>query len=268
MVKDSDDALRAAQERAGVQVRALTDLNDLDVARGVFDTVWPSQSGSSQVQANLLRALVHAGGYASAAYRDGVAVGAAMGFVGRHRAEDGRWHEHLHSHMAAVLEPYRNQHVGSALKLHQRAWCLDQGLDTVVWTFDPLVRRNAIVNLTKLGTDVEGYEIDFYGAMDDAINVDDPTDRMFAWWRLDSDRARAALDGPLPRLDVDGLRDQGRDVRQVALPHDVVALREADRAAARRWRVSLRTEMLAALADGYRVVGMSTTDGYVLERKP
>ena len=78
--------------------------------------------------------------------------------------------------MAAVLPEYRDQHIGSALKMHQRAWALGCGIDTVVWTFDPLVRRNAFVNLVKLGADVEGFEVDFYGSMDDAINVDDPTD--------------------------------------------------------------------------------------------
>ncbi len=260
-----DDPLRAAQQRAGVQVRTLTDLSDLDVARRLFDTVWPSPSGSTQVQANLLKALVHAGGYASAAYRDGQPVAAAMGVVGRHES-DGAWHVHLHSHMAAVLEPYRDQHIGSALKLHQRAWCLERGIDTVVWTFDPLVRRNAIVNLTKLGTDVEGYEIDFYGSMDDAINADDPSDRVFAWWRLTSARATEALRGRLPRLDVAALLADGRDVREVDLPEDIVALRETDRAASRRWRVAVRMGLLGAFGAGYRVVGISTTDGYVLER--
>ena len=153
----------------------------------MFDTVWPSGDGSTQIQANLLRAQIHAGGYASAAYRDGQAVGAAFAFVGRHQA-DG-WHTHLHSHMAAVLAPYRDQHIGAALKMHQRVWALDHDIDTIVWTFDPLVRRNAVLNLMKLGVDVEGFEVDFYGAMDDGINAGDPTDRLFAWWGW-SHRAR------------------------------------------------------------------------------
>ena len=33
------------------------------------------------------------------------------------------------------------------------------GIDTIVWTFDPLVRRNARVNLLKLGVDVDGFEV-------------------------------------------------------------------------------------------------------------
>jgi predicted GNAT superfamily acetyltransferase len=259
--------LFAAQQRASVHVRSLDDLSDLDVARRIFDEVWPSADGSTQVTRNLIRALVHAGGYASAAYRDGLPVAAALGFVGRHRTGDG-WHAHLHSHMAAVLEPYRDQHIGSALKMHQRAWCLAHGLDTITWTFDPLVRRNARVNLLKLGVDVEGFEVDFYGSMDDGINSGDPTDRLFAWWRLNSQRAVSASLGHLTPLDPVDLVVSGRDILEIELPEDIVALRAEDPVAAGQWRIAVREAFEAAFADGFRVIGVSPTDGYLLERRP
>jgi predicted GNAT superfamily acetyltransferase len=258
------DDLGAAEQRAGVRVRSLIDLSELEDARRVFDTVWPSISGSTQIQPNLLRAQIHAGGYASAAYRDGEPIGAAFAFVGRHH-KDG-WHTHLHSHMAAVLEPYRDQHIGAALKMHQRVWALEQGIDTIVWTFDPLVRRNAVLNLVKLGVDVDGFEVDFYGAMDDGINTGDPTDRLFAWWRLESPRVTAALRGDLARDDVAVARASGRDLREIALPEDIVALRSTDSAAAAQWRFTVRDELTRALVEGYAIVGVSTDGGYVLER--
>lgn len=263
MVEFDDPALAAAQQRASVEIRSLHDLSELSDARWVCDEVWPSADGSSQVQGNLLRAIVHAGGYASAAYRDGRPIGAALGFVGRHVSPDG-WHQHLHSHMAAVLEPYRDQHIGAALKYHQRAWCLANGLDTVVWTFDPLVRRNARLNLIKLGVDVEGFEVDFYGSMDDGINSGDPTDRLFAWWRLRSDRADAAAAGLLVPEGPEALA--GRDVRVIDLPDDIVALRTQDNDAAAHWRLRVRGQLLDALAADYRITGITTDDGYVMER--
>lgn len=256
--------LAAAQLRAGVEVRTLTDLSELEDARGVFDAVWPSGSGATQIQPNLLKALVHAGGYASAAYREGQPIGAALGVVGRHQAATG-WHTHLHSHMAAVLDPYRDQHIGSALKMHQRAWALSCDIDTIVWSFDPLVRRNAVLNLIKLGADVEGFEVDFYGTMDDAINADDPTDRLFAWWRLTSERAIAASKGEQARIDVAAARALGRDLTVVVLPADIVALRSADPAAAARWRQDVRLALLDAFAADRRIVGLSTDDNYVFE---
>ena len=257
------DPLAAAEERAGVTIRTLSDLSELNDARSVFDAVWPAADGSTQLPPNLLKAVVHAGGYCSAAYRGDEPVGAAMGFIGRHRAADG-WHEHLHSHMAAVLEPYRDQHVGAALKQHQRAWSLASGIDTVVWTFDPLVRRNARVNLIKLGADVEGFEVDFYGNMDDGINSGDPTDRLFAWWRLNSQRASDAARGalmPVAMPDADDL-----DRRVVVLPEDIVALRGSDPAAAVRWRLDVREALQSAFSDGYRIVSITTDDAYLLER--
>ena len=134
--------------------------------------------------------------------------------------------------MAAVLDPYRDQHIGTALKMHQRVWALEQGIDTIVWTFDPLVRRNARVNLLKLGVDVDGFEVDFYGSMDDGINSGDPTDRLFAWWHLDSPRVFSASMGQLVPVDPIDLVVSGRDAIEIELPEDIVALRATDPVAA------------------------------------
>lgn len=263
----ADHHLTRAQERANVEVRLLVEPRELRDAQVLFDRVWPAEGGSTQLATNLMRAIVHSGGYASVAYRDGEPTGAAFGWVGRHRVPGG-WHTHLHSHMAAVLDDYRDQHIGSALKLHQRAWALSEDIDTIVWTFDPLVRRNARVNLVKLGVDVEGFEPDFYGEMNDGINTGDPTDRLFAWWRLDSERVRAALNGELAEIDVEVLRAEGRDLREVAVPDDIVAIRQSDPDSAREWRLRLRGDLQAAFADDYRIIGVATHGGYVMERTP
>jgi predicted GNAT superfamily acetyltransferase len=170
--------------------------------------------------------------------------------------------------MAAVLDPYRDQHIGSALKLHQRVWALEHGIDTIVWTFDPLVRRNARVNLIKLGVDVEGFEVDFYGNMDDGINSGDPTDRLFAWWRLDSPRVYAASAGRLGSLDPAELMIAGSRIVEVELPEDIVALRIAAPEIAAQWRISVREALLAAFAEGFRIIGVTENGNYVLERKP
>lgn len=238
-------------------IRSASDLSDLALAGRLFDTVWPAEH--TQVQVNLLRALVHAGGYASLATIDDEVVGAALGFVGRHRDERGGWHVHLHSHMAAVLPHVRDRHIGSALKWHQRDWCLEQGIDTIVWTFDPLVRRNAYVNLVRLGVEVRGFEVDFYGPMADAINAADATDRLFAWWRLNSSSARAAAEGRLRPLD---LRP---GMREIPIPEDIVALRAADPDEAARWRMRMRADLAEAFAADWRIVGVTTTGGYALE---
>src|SRR5205823_11838936 len=74
-------------------------------------------------------------------------------------------------------------------KLHQRDWVLARGVTWIEWTFDPLIRRNAYFNLTRLGAVIVGYEPDLYGAMRDATNAGEESDRVVARWDL---RAPAA----------------------------------------------------------------------------
>jgi predicted GNAT superfamily acetyltransferase len=266
LVQNARENSIAAQSQAGVRIQTLTQLAELNDARLVFDAVWPSLGGSTQVQSNLMKALVHAGGYCAAAYVGEQPVGAALGFIGHHRDEAGNGHVHLHSHMAAVLEPYRDRHIGAALKVHQRWWALDQNIDVIMWTFDPLVRRNARLNLIKLGTEVRGYEVNFYGEMDDAINAGDPSDRMFAWWEVGSTRAIQAAAGELAPVDIAQLRSAGRDAIEIAVPDDIVQLRATNPAAAQEWREQVRAAFLDSAQHGYVITGVSLNGNYVLER--
>ena len=256
------EAAEAAAARAGVVVRSLHSIPDLEKARVVFDTTWPLPGGGTTMEMNLLRALEHSECYVSAAFAvedpDGDAVGAALAFLGRHEGEGGIRELHLHSHMAAALPLWRDRHIGTALKLHQRAWAIRHGIAVIAWTFDPLVRRNARFNLVKLGAEVSEYLPDFYGEMTDAINAGDRTDRLMAWWVVDSERARVAARGGLtPIAATDG-------ARVVPLPDDIVAIRAADPEEALRWRLDVRAAMVEALSEGYTVGGVDSDGSYVL----
>ena len=55
------------------------------------------------------------------------------------------------------------------------------------WTFDPLLRRNAWFNISRLGAVGTEYLVDFYGEVADGVN-DPETDRLAVSWNL-----RAAL---------------------------------------------------------------------------
>jgi predicted GNAT superfamily acetyltransferase len=135
----------------------------------------------------------------------------------------------------------------------------------MVWTFDPLVRRNAVLNLVRLGATVSGFEPDFYGEMPDAINAGDPTDRLFAWWQLASERAEVAARGELALMDPPTLLAARRDIAVIPVPEDIVELRQREPLAAAHWRLQTRERIQTAMADGYRIIGMSN-DGYVLEK--
>lgn len=254
---------REAGARAGVVVRAVQAIDDLERVREVLDATWPLPGGGTVMETNLIRAIEHSGGYVAAALDPtdphGPAVGAAVAFLGRHPSDGAGWTTHLHSHAAAVRAGWRDRHVGSALKLHQRAWALEHEVPVITWTFDPLVRRNARFNLVKLGAEVAEYLPDFYGDMTDEMNAGDHSDRLLAWWRVGSARAERAAAGslaPYAALPSGALR--------VPLPEDIVALRSRDPEAALAWRMQVREVMVPALADGF-VVGSVDVDGaYVL----
>ena len=126
----------------GVVIRARDDVADLQRLASVFDEIWGTSCPVVRVE--LLRAVQHAGGYLQCRGRGRSVVGGSFGFLGRHRGEPA-----LHSHVTGILPSVRHTGLGRALKLQQRAWAADHGLAWIVWTFDPLVRRNAWFNLER-----------------------------------------------------------------------------------------------------------------------
>jgi predicted GNAT superfamily acetyltransferase len=271
----------------GAEIRLVTHRRDVEALADVFGQVWGASTASAATSPEILRAVAHAGGYLAAAIdHTGAMVGGSMAFRGLH---DG--HQSLHSHITGVVPGVTHQGVGRALKQHQRAWARAQQLACITWTFDPLVRRNGWFNLQTLGAHVEEYLIDFYGPLGDDINGNDETDRLLAVWWIDGRRAGAAADGLLAApsdttlekavrivtvgddggpayLDPDGGdRDIG-DVRLVAVPDDIVAIRQGDPPTALRWRHAVRDALAAPLGADWTITDMTTDGSYVLRRRP
>ena len=260
-------------------IRELTDLEDLAAVVAVFDEIW-GRTGEPPMNPDTLKALVHSGNYVSGAFAEGRLVGGLVGWLGGKPPDD----LHMHSHILGVL-PGRDAHgLGFELKQHQRRWCLDRGVKVIEWTTDPLVRRNVYFNLAKLGAEAPEYLVNFYGKMRDGINAGEESDRLLIRWRLDSARAGAAAAGRLAELDVDKLRSWGSEpivavgadgepvvnasearVLICQVPEDIVAVRRADSALARRWRLAVRAALGGALRRGYAISGATRSGWYVLE---
>ncbi|MFI2365447.1 GNAT family N-acetyltransferase [Promicromonospora sp. NPDC019610] len=256
-VRASDVAARAA----GVEIRMVDDMAGHTAAERLWTEVW----GSSPVPAELLRVLAKTTNYVAAAYVGDRMVGACVGFF--HAPEERA----LHSHVAGVSAGSVGRGIGFALKLHQRAWVLQQGADAITWTYDPLVARNAHLNLVKLAARAVEYLPGFYGAMPDAINRGDESDRILVRWDLRDPRVAAACsgDGPSPgaagpagAAGPGGAAAPGGLVT-VPVPADIETLRTTDPAAARRWRVAVREGLLPALSGGGSVVGFGP-GGYLV----
>ena len=230
-----------------VKIFELTLHTEQRLARNIFDSTWSMDAGT-EITPNLLKAMVHSGSYLSGAFIDNKIVGAAFAFPA---INDGL---HLHSHMTAVLPEFRDQGVGYTLKIDQWSWAKKKKYSHLSWTFDPLVRRNAKLNIAKLGVDISAYFPNFYGEMPDALNAGDESDRLMVSWRTDVDtpRARELITNPEP------------DDILIEIPEDIVVIRSKNQSESMKWRRQVREQFLAAFEKNGKVIGFSANNEYVV----
>ena len=259
-------------------IAEMHELEDIRNLVRLFGVVWerPDELPNGS---DTLMALAHSGNYVVGAREGGRLVGGLVGWLGG--VPPGELH--LHSHILGVVADVQVRGLGFALKQHQRRWCLDRGIKVVEWTFDPLVRRNAHFNLTKLGAEARRYLVNFYGEMIDGLNAGEESDRLLIRWRLDSPQVEAAATGNAPEPAVEQLlrdgaavalsvgpsgepieRSSSSNVLLCQVPEDIVAVRRADAGLAHSWRLALRRALSEAFDGGYGVTGATRGGWYVL----
>ena len=233
---------------SNISIRPLTSLPDQALGRMIFDHTWAMDAGT-EITPNLLQAMIHSGAYLSGAFIDGECVGAAFAFP----ATTGG--PHLHSHMTAVIDKFRDKGIGHALKVDQYKWAKQNNYKEITWTFDPLVARNAKLNILKLGVDISAYYPNFYGDMPDELNAGDESDRVMASLKI-------VGDAPTPRTAISA---PDKSAVLIAIPSDIVAIRVKDIAENLRWRREVRDKFVGVLARGGKVVGFSENNEYVVQ---
>jgi predicted GNAT superfamily acetyltransferase len=253
---------------AGVTVHELRSPAELARGADLLREVWHDLE--MLVPASLLCTVQRTGGYVFGAYDDlGALLGVSVGLLAAHG---------LHSHVTGVRPSARRRGLGFALKQHQRHWSLERGITRITWTCDPLVRRNMAFNLHALGATVQAYVPNLYGPMNDAVNRGDETDRLEILWGLTSPRVSKATTQRLPWRSPDlpagltcgaGSQPVEHHVDGVAqlvhLPADIEMLRRTDPGAAQAWRHAVRDVVVAALARGAGITGMTESGALVIE---
>jgi predicted GNAT superfamily acetyltransferase len=149
---------------------------DLHGAGQLFSEVWKTPGGCPEISDDLLKALQLAGSYIAGAFdarSPGHLVGASVAFGSVRPVPEP---PELHSHLTGAVQDRLSSGVGFALKLHQRCWALERGIGIITWTFDPLVRRNSVFNLAKLGACAAAYLRDIYGSLPDVLNAGGESD--------------------------------------------------------------------------------------------
>lgn len=273
----ADSVAASAAQRTGVRLETITDFNDMLVVSALLESVWGRSDEGVPMNADVLRAIVHAGGCVTCAYDDQDALVGAAALMPSVPSTAS------YSMIAAAREGGQNAGVGYAIKMHQRSWALRHGFTSMAWTFDPLVSRNARFNLVKLGAHADEYEVGFYGHPTDAISGSDEADRLVVRWDLGSARVVAACaavlggqendpasspppQATLSEIGPDGVAVLARlsDDRWCRVPHDVVALRRSDPDQASWWRMVTRSIFLEAFRDGLCATSMSRDGWYGL----
>ena len=212
-------------------------------------------------------------------------IGFVYGFPGLYFTPDGPRPKHC-SHQLGVRPNFRGRGLGFALKRAQWQMVRHQGLDLITWTFDPLVSRNAYLNIARLGAVCNTYLREIYGELKDDLNRGLLTDRFRVdWWvntrrveRRLSRRARLPLDlahflsaeaeiinpteigkDGLPRpaskvnIPSPGAESDNDALLLVEIPSNYHALLEVEPALALEWRLHTRPIFEELFERGYLV---------------
>ncbi len=252
-----------AARAAGVELRPLSRLEDGDRVLRVMVATW----GEHQlIPREMLRALGDSASPPYGAFADDELIGYVLGWIARD-SDDGLV---VHSHMLATLPDRRHKGVGYALKLAQRAQALEAGIGVVRWTFDPVIARNAWLNLSKLRAVADRFERDYYGSMEDLVNRGERTDRLVVRWDLRHAREDVDAEGAPVLLESRDDAPSPSDTKLpergpvlIRVPRDHERLRAERPELARAWRDPVAEAIEACIASGRIARGFTPDAAYV-----
>jgi predicted GNAT superfamily acetyltransferase len=242
-------------------VRSLRTQGDYEQCEELERTTWGE---SYVVPSSLVMVVQKIGGVAAGAFdAEGRLVGTVFGLTGWHDEQRVHW-----SHMAAVRADLRGRGLGRELKLFQRQVVRDQGISTMLWSYDPLVARNAQLNINRLGALPVEYIEDLYGpGSDSKLHRGLGTDRFVVSWPLEETPASAIEDSsawsavPSANTDAMGAPLVGdfevpdSELARVEIPVDVQRAKEEAEDAGARWRFCTRRAFQEYFSRGHQVVG-------------
>ncbi len=245
-----------------VTIRELSTIQDYRDCCELQEETW-GRGFTERVPTAILRVSQKIGGVVAGAFdAEGRMIGFVFGMTGLRDGKLAHW-----SDMLAVRESARGHHIGDQLKHYQREKVRSLGIDLMLWTYDPLVARNAHFNFNRLGALPVEYIENMYGdstgsTLDGAM----PTDRFVIGWNLPDSEGRDVSpaaprqgDDDLPLANpLDGvglpflqLPDSAAAVR-VQIPDDISQVRAVDHAAAVQWRFVVRDAMVTLYQRGMR----------------
>jgi chorismate synthase len=248
-----------------VTIRPLRSQADCAACVALQHETWGPDFGEA-VPPAILKVTQRLGGVAAGAFdAEGRLLGFVFGMTGVERGRVVHW-----SDMLAVRPELRDAGLGRRLKAWQRDAARAAGAEVMYWTFDPLVARNAHLNVNRLGATAHEYVRDMYGEEGaSSLHRGLGTDRLVMAWPLLSEPRRSHCPAGTPDELPPALRDApalGADdaplpadappAVRITIPVDVHAVLARDAAAAAAWRRRTRAAWEWALARGFVIAGV------------
>jgi predicted GNAT superfamily acetyltransferase len=263
-----------------IKIASLTMPEHMLLVEDLQRRVWPG-SELDVVPGHLLITIEHNGGVLLGAFDGQRLVGFVLGFLGVDSDTPDRVAmarlKHC-SHMLGVDPEYRDQGIGVQLKLAQRRLVIEQGIRLITWTYDPLLSRNAHINIRRLGGVCHRYLPDAYGEMRDDRNRGGASDRFEVEWWLSSTRVETRIEGRRKPVDLanilaagvvkvnpatlgaddlprpaEALEPMEGNLLLVEIPPDFDLIKQTDRELAVAWRQQTRAIFQDAFRAGYLV---------------
>ena len=282
-----------------VTVKSLHQLEEMKLVEDLQKEIWgyglPGKA--FPYPARCLFEFVESGGLVAAALLNGTPISFSCAWLGRDKTSSKYY---LHSQLVGVLEMYRSSGLGFVMKTFQRDYAIYGNLDLIKWTFDPLITRNANLNLRKLGAVVRRYVPDYYGHLASAFNKGLATDRFWAEWYLNSARVKRRLAIGIPFAEPTSIDEDFTFVTRVEpdpsglghlieytlnleaprllveVPEDIGKVLQQDRQLALDWQNKIRAIFLHYLEQGAYIIsdlfvnvdGSNRRTSYLLNKKP
>jgi predicted GNAT superfamily acetyltransferase len=268
----------------GISIRRVRSNEEYDACVRMQHAIW-GEDFTEAVPATILKVTQQIGGVTAGAFDpSGRLLGFVFGMIGSMDGELVHW-----SDMLAVHPDARNKGLGRRLKLFQRELLRPLGVERMFWTYDPLVAKNAFLNIVRLGARPTEYVIDMYGSdTHSALHSGLGTDRFIVAWDLTKDGGAntqsgtelesAVREAPIANALAFGDGRAGpaaqlpdADVVRVEVPADIDAVVARDLSIAAALRESTRRIFTHYMDRNYRVSGFShlTPDDryfYILSR--
>ncbi len=279
-----------------ITIRELKTSAEMNAAVDLQKIYWGEDMGAI-VPGHMLMSLASHGGHIPGAFDGDRMVGLLIGFVGADLSDpqDTRPIAKrllVMSKRMVVLPEYRSHNIGTLLKLAQRDFAIRYGIELVTWTFDPVLARNAYLNLFKLGAIGQSYAVNYFGDDTEYQMLSD--DRLVVNWWVSHPHTPPHVDGTAPKISIQALLDSGVTLLNPAklndaglltpsdvlamptgetllleIPMDFVALDQQDKSLGRAWRDHLRETFQTAFGAGYLVTSFAREGDrtcYVLTR--